>query len=299
MTVAITETTFEGTAAIELRTPALRLIAVSAVGPRIAFFGRPGGENLLLWRPGEFRRGAWDLLGGHRIWVTRPLADEAEETYLVDGAPCDVAVAADGFTLTSAIDAATRTRRGFTVRALDDDRLLVEGFVTNVGPMLYSGGVWGLTCTVPRAGTRYAVPLGDGSAWDAFPLVLFRTWAGGQGGGGFADPQFRVTDDLLVLSPSGVENKRMLAAPRGIVAMSDPARGVTFAKLTEYVRGGAYPLGANVAFYVGPGNFMVEMETMGPEATLKPGETLRHVETWLLRSGALPLDSAAELLGLF
>ncbi len=38
--------------AIELRTPALRVVALTAKGPRLAFWGRPGGDNLLLWKPG-------------------------------------------------------------------------------------------------------------------------------------------------------------------------------------------------------------------------------------------------------
>ena len=94
---------FGGLAAIELRTAKLRLVALTAKGPRLAFWGRPGGDNLLLWAPGKYRRGPWDLMGGHRLWVSRPGADEAEETYAADNRPCTVEVFANGFTVTRVI----------------------------------------------------------------------------------------------------------------------------------------------------------------------------------------------------
>ena len=229
--------------------------------------------------------------------MTRPGADECEETYSPDNAPAEVDLRGDGFTVTGAPDLVNSTRRGFSIRVLADDRLEVDNFVTNDSEMLYSGGVWALTCTVPAEGTRYGIPLGDGSEWDCFTMVSFREWAGHVGT--YSDSQISFTEDMLVLAPTGRENKRMLQAQRGIIAMSDPARGVTFAKRTGHVRGAQYPMGCNMAFYVGPENFMVEMETMGPEVTLRGGETAHNVETWVLADGADGLADAGGLVGLF
>lgn len=280
------KTKFNRLKAVELTTPALRLVAISEYGPRIAWFGRPEGDNLLLWVPKKYTRGDWDLRGGHRVWVTRPGGDECEDTYATDNEPCDVELTGDGFRLTGAENPTNRTRRGFAVKVLADDRLEATNFVTNTGDMLYSGGVWALTCTVPGKDTRYGIPIGDGANWDAFKLVMFRTWAG-HGQGGFNDPQISFTKDMLIVTPRGLENKRMVQSHRGLIAMSDPGRGLTFVKQVDYDPAGQYPLGTNIAFYIGPKNFMVEMETMGPERTLKPGETLNHRETWQLRSGAM------------
>jgi len=294
----LSRTTFEGEDAVELQTDALRLVAIQGFGPRIAFLGKPGGENVLLWQPGEYTRGEWDLRGGHRVWATRPLADECEDTYATDNGPCQLEVLPDGFRLTGQENAANCPRRGFSVRALADDTLEVDSFIINTGEMLYSGGVWALTCTVPTVDTRYAIPLGDGSEWDAFSMVLFRRW-GGHGAGGFGDSQIAIQDDLLVVTPQGIENKRMLQSRRGIMAMSDPTRGLTFAKRVDFDDGGSYPAGTNLAFYVGPDNFMVEMETMGPERTLRPGDSLHHVETWKFQDSAVSLDNAQPLVDLF
>ena len=289
---------FGGLAAIELRTARLRLVALTAKGPRLAFWGRPAGDNLLMWAPGKYGRGQWDLMGGHRLWVARPGADEAEETYSPDNRPCEVEVLANGFKVTAPVDPVLLTQRGIIVTALAADRISVEHFVINHSSMLWSGGLWALTCTVPGAGARYWIPLGDGSSWDYATMVTFRTWGGGHGGAGFGDEQFQLTDDALVLTPAGRENKRMLKADPGIIALHDPAQGLVFAKHTPYQPDGHYPLATNLAFYVGPKNFMVEMESMGPYVTLKPQQVLRHTETWVLQA-AKSAPTAKSLGGMF
>ncbi len=289
---------FEGLEAIELRTTALRLVAITARGPRVAFFGRPDGDNLLYWAPGKHRRGKWDLLGGHRLWATRPGADEAEETYAADNQPCEVETHARSITLTGAVDPVQRIQRGFKITLLESDCIAIDHFVRNESEMLWSGGLWALTCTVPTKETRYLVPLGDGSSWDSATMVGFRTWGGGHGGVGFDDPQFQFTQDAFVLHPAGRENKRMIRADAGIIALHDPAQRLVFAKQVDYQAAGNYPMGTNIALYVGPDNFMVEMETMGPVVTLKPGQVLAHRETWVLTT-AKAAPTSEKLRGLF
>jgi hypothetical protein len=294
----VSTTDFGGAQAVSLSNDALELIAVTDRGPRVASLSLTDGENLLLWSPGEYTRDDWDLMGGHRVWTTTPRADECENTYAADNAPCEVEMLDDGFRLTGAENKTNRTRRGMEVRLVGKDRLVVDNFLTNTGDMLVAGGIWALTCTVPSQQTRYAVPLGDGSSWDAATVVLFREWAG-HGQGGFADPQISFQDDLLLVDPRGVENKRAAQSHRGIIAMSDASRNVTFAKKMTYDPAGEYPMNCNIAFYIGPDNFMVEMETMGAERTLKPGQTLTHRETWLLREGAVDFTTGDALDELF
>jgi hypothetical protein len=288
---------FEGHAAMTLATRAMKLCIVTDAGPRIAFFGKPGGRNLLFWDRKGLGRGAWKLMGGHRVWATRPGADESEDAYRPDNEKCSAQRRGDSVTVISPADPALHVRRGMTVRVLSENRVEVENFIENQGPMLYSCGAWALTCTLPAAGTAYAIPLGDGSDWDCFKLVLFKTWAGHASG--FDDDQISFTPDLLVLRPKGRETKRMLQAPRGIIAMDAPDCDCTFAKRTGYDRSASYPLGCNVAFYVGPKNFMVEMETLGPEITLKSGERAVNRESWALADSALGVRDARKLIALF
>src|SRR4051794_23579176 len=83
----------DGHRALELIHARMRMIVVHDVGPRIAWFGRRDGDNLLFWdRANQHTRGAWHLRGGHRLWLTRPGADETEETYAPDERPCLVRI---------------------------------------------------------------------------------------------------------------------------------------------------------------------------------------------------------------
>ena len=296
--VSVRRIKFGGLAAVELKTAALRLVAITTKGPRIAYFGKADGANLLMWQPGKYFRGPWELMGGHRLWVSRPGADEAEETYAADNQPCTVELGKNGFTLTAPVDPVLLTQRGFTVTALAADRLHVDHFVINHSAMLWSGGLWSITCTLPGAATRYLVPLGDGSTWDYTTVIAIRTWGHDQGAKTFNDPRFEMTDDAFHLNPvSGLENKRMLKADPGIMAMHEPAQQVLFAVRAAYQPDGNYPLGTNLALYVGPKSFMVEMETMGPFVTLKPQQTLKHAETWVLCAAkSAPTAKALEAL---
>jgi hypothetical protein len=295
----------DGLPAVELTTPALRLVAVHGFGPRLAWFGRPGGDNLLLWddpakplyvraTPGK----DWKLRGGHRLWIHGgDGADENEATYRNDDAAGTCDVRADGFTVTSALDPETRLRRSMAVRCLADDRLEVVNTISNEGDMLAGVGPWCLTCTVPGPHTRYVIPLGDGTEWDSTTLTIFRCWAG-HGTRSFREEQFELTDDAYVLTPRGRETKRMVRAPRGVIAMTDPARAFTFAIRTAFDIDAPLPGTANIATYVGPGNFMVEMETMGPFVSLKPGRSAVHRQEWRLLGRAVEPTGAALLAAL-
>jgi hypothetical protein len=164
--------------------------------------------------------------------------------------------------------------------------------------MLYSASIWGLTCTLPEQKTKYGFAIGDGSEWDCFNYVVFKKW-GGHGQGGFDDPQFRIGKELLIVSPTGVENKRAIQSAKGIEAMDDPQRDFTFVKKHPFDPAGRYPMGANQAVYIGPRNFMVEMETMSAEVSLKPGAILSCREQWILTPHSVGLRSAARLEALF
>ena len=162
------ETTIGGKTGFEWNTARMRVGIVTDCGPRIAFLGRPDGANLLFQDTEGRGRGEWRVMGGHRVWPTRPGADESEDAYRPDNAPCDVTVEGDALTAVAPTDALLRIRRGISVRPLGDGSLSVDNFITNAGDMLYSGGVWALTCTDPAKGRRYGIPLGDGSCFGHF-----------------------------------------------------------------------------------------------------------------------------------
>jgi hypothetical protein len=283
--VNVRAVSFEGFAAIELRAGGLRLVIVHEVGPRIAWFGRDGGDNVLFWdRRGQHRRGDWRMFGGHRLWLTRPGADETEETYAPDGEPCRVRTSRGRVVVTAPADP-QRLARGLAIRARPGG-FEIEHRVENVGDMMWSGGIWALTCTAPSASTVYDIPLGDGTAWDVVTIVIPRSWGGGHTSR-VDDPQIQLGRDHLRLRVRGREAKRMIRAPQGVIAMSDRRRDLGFVKRAAFDRDGSYPLDTNLALYVAADRSFVEMETMGPTRALAPGAAISHTELWSLQ-GALP-----------
>ena len=282
--VKITAIVHAGLATIELIERRTRLMMVHELGPRIAWFGGLGLDNLLFWdNRGEHTRGPWRLLGGHRLWATRPDADESEEAYLPDNEPCRVRTLSDGVAVTAPADR-SRIEKTITIRARGSE-WLIEHRLRNAGDLLWSGGAWALTCTLPSRSTSYHVPLGvPDRGWDVFTMVIPRRW-GGTHTSRIADPQFQLGDDEIVIRARGAEAKRMMFAAPGTLRMHDPARGA-LTKRVAIAPGARYPMGTNLAVYLGAARFMAELETMGPIARLAPGESLRHVEHWTFRPPA-------------
>ncbi len=288
---------FDGLRALEITTAQRRVIVTTDLGPRIASFGRLEGENLFYWKVNDLGREGWRLLGGHRVWATRPMADESEDAYAADNGPCDVSEADGVVTVTGALHPFLKTRRGVTIRSVDECTFEVTSFIRNESSMLYSAGVWCPTCIVPRPGMTFGVPLGDrGLSWDVVKLVIPRTWADHTSL--VNDPQIRLEEEFMVVQPAGVEAKRSLWAPWGTIAMTWPERGLSFIKRTHSDPAGQYPLGCNLALYIGPGNFMVEMETYGEERTVMPGDTVVNVETWKLVDEVFDWQDPARLFSL-
>lgn len=292
------ETNFAGKKAIEIKTSFFRMIVITESGPRIAFFGKLNGENLFFWDDKNYSRGEWKLMGGHRIWATRPGADESEDAYRPDNFPCEIQNNRDSLTILGNNDQIFNTRRGINLKIENDNRVLVDNFVINTGDMLYSAGVWSLTCTNPKPSRKYGIPIGNGSEWDCFRFIIFRKWAGGHRCS-VNDPQITFTEDMLLINPKGIETKRMIESHSGIIAMDAPDQQTTFIKKVTYQPNANYPMGCNLAFYIGQENFMVEMETMGSEITLKPKDSVHSIETWVLTKKALGLDNSEKLLKIF
>ena len=267
--------------ALEISTADLRIVVVTSIGPRIAHFGQPGKPNLLYWKNNQLGREGWQLYGGHRVWVTRPGADESEDAYRPDNEPCEVVIQQDGVSITGPVDPVLRIQRGLHIREITSNTLEVTASIKNQGPMLYSGGVWSPTCIDPSGGKEFAVPLGDRrQTWDTITLVIPRSFAGHSSL--VNDPQVTFNEDFMIVRPVGVELKRMVRAPLGIVAMTWPTGHVSFIKHASFNALGQYPLQCNIAVYNGPENFMFEMETYGVEQPVQPGQTITNRETWVL-----------------
>src|SRR5688572_28276409 len=76
----------------------VELISVAEIGPRIISLRIGVGPNILFADPdGLFKRGDWNIWGGHRIWIS----PETEMSYHPDNQPCEVKIAGETLRLTA------------------------------------------------------------------------------------------------------------------------------------------------------------------------------------------------------
>lgn len=271
-------TVFDGLEAVTMYAGKWQLTAVCGAGPRIAFLGKAGGENLLHWDKAGMRRGDWNLMGGHRVWLCRPMADESEDTYAADNEPCRVEYEGDRVVLTAPVHPFTKLERSLGIRVLGDDCFEVVSAVRNTSGLVYSGAVWAPTCIQPE-GVVIRIPLGDPQAsWDAIKVVIPRKFAGNVIMA--EDSQVVFQGDTMVVTSEGRLTKRCVCAPQGKIIAEFPG-GVRFTKESEYVKDGAYPMGGcNLAVFIGQDNWMGELESYSVEQVLRPGEEMRLTEVW-------------------
>lgn len=281
--VQIEKVVFDGLEAVALVTACVKMVIVVECGPRIAYFGeKEEAKNLLYWDKAGAEHGTWRLMGGHRVWLTRPYADESEDTYAEDNAPCKLELGENRIRVTAPAHPFTKMERGMEIRVIDDQTFQVVNFVKNAGDLIYSGGVWSPTCINP-AGKVIRVPLGeDNVTWDLVKIVIPRIFAGNTVP--VNDPQVTFTEREMIVKSRGILTKRCVTAPQGKISMEWPEEGIVFEKCSRYIRDGKYPLdGCNIAVFIGQDNWMGELETFGREQGIRPGETIFNEEQWTLR----------------
>lgn len=277
MSCEINKVNYDGFDAVEVVTPVLKLVLIYEVGPRIAHFGKKDGENLLYWKKDEIARGEWKLYGGHRVWITRPFADESEDTYLPDNELCELTMGENWFEAISPMSPVNKLQKGMRVEVLSETDIKVTNFIINAGELIYSGAVWNPTCVVPD-GKKIVVPLGDDNAtWDVVKMVIPRVFAGNVTM--LEDSQITFEGNDMILRANGKCVKRVLQAKQGIVKLV--CDGYEFIKFSEYNKYKSYPFeGCNIAIFNGDGNFMAEMETFGHEGEISPGAKVENEEVW-------------------
>ena len=280
----INDVIFDGLKAREFLDDDWRMVVITRCGPRIAFLGRRDDSNILYWNPDGVTRGSWRLMGGHRVWLTRPMADESEDTYLDDNAGCAVEEIKNGIVVTAPAHPLNRLERGMRIEWLERGEYQVTNFVKNTGSLIYSGGVWSPTCINPD-GKVLRIPLGeDGASWDIVKIVIPRIFAGNAQR--LDDPQVRFEGNDMVVTPDNTLCKRCVCAPKGTLQMTWADKGIVFTKTSAYIHGGRYPLdGCNLAVFIGKDNWMAEMESFGVEQSIVPGQTISNIETWRLTCG--------------
>ncbi|MEO7600296.1 MAG: hypothetical protein ABIV50_15285, partial [Opitutus sp.] len=272
--------------ALKLATRAIELVVTTDVGPRVASLRSLAGKagNIFLELPAnEQRYHGYYLRGGHRLWHA---PEDIVRSYQPDDDPLVVKTLPRGVALTPPMETVTGLQKGMKVELLGERTVKVSHTLTNRGLWPVECAPWALTMF--RAGGYAVLPLlpkGDHAGGDLLPTYALVPWT-------FTDlslPVWQPRRDFIGVEVSKARQAQKLGITNYPGWSAYWLEGTTFVKYSPVIRGAAYPdLGS--CFEIFTNGAMVELETLGPLATLAPGRTTTHVEYWGVFDG-LPKPS--------
>jgi hypothetical protein len=261
------------------------LLVLTEVGPRILYCGFNGGENQLH----EFRDqarltgdGQYHSYAGHRLWVS----PEVERTYYPDNFPVQVMQLEKGVRFIAPVENAppgTGLQKEFEVRlAGEGTHVKLLHRITNRGSVPTEMAPWALT--VMEGGGRAILPLPPRQAMSKqhlLPEGVIGLWSYTD----LADTRWKFGTRYVQLTTETAPETRFREQMLGLYNPSGWAayfrNSHLFVKRATVEPGKTYPdFGCNFETYTEPG--FLELETLGPLRTLKPGESAEHIEHWWL-----------------
>ncbi|HUR37721.1 MAG TPA: hypothetical protein VM009_07880 [Terriglobales bacterium] len=277
-----------------LENAGIEVIVLADVGPRIIHLSLSGHENEfyeVAEDAGKSGGEAFRMYGGHRLWM----APEGASTAYPDNAPVSKQVHDDAATFIAEIET-TGVQKQIEVEVLADSKVRVSHFIANRSERPIHLAPWALT--VMRPGGCVIMPLPPGAPHGSEHLqsvasLALWSYTDLTAGCWQLGPQYLQFDQRLAAASRFGMQKLGLRNPAGWGAYLNG--GHLFIKAIAW-RESAYPdLGSNFETFAN--DKFIELETLGPEATLTPGQSTGHVEYWGLwkdvqasHEGFLPPD---------
>ncbi|MEK7742946.1 MAG: hypothetical protein AAB578_01040 [Elusimicrobiota bacterium] len=272
---------------IRLENEALEVEAATDFGPRILHLAARGMPYLLGFAPGARVKtpwGDWRPVGGHRLWLA---PEDRPRSYHPDDSPVRVRRTAREAVLTGASEAGTGLQKQMILR-LEPRRLEVRHRLLNRGRRPIDASAWALS--ICRPGSTGIVPREPWLDWGkevrpAGPIALWHYTDP-------ADPRFSFRREATLVradAANGSPTKLGFGNFQGWAACRSGSS--VFLKSFLFEPGARYPdFGSTTEVYT-KGGFL-ELETLGPIRTLRPGEAAEHIEWWHALEGIRGLPDA-------
>lgn len=265
---------------------ALELYVTVERGPRIIKLNLVGKENMMFNddtlaiyhdEPNlqdMFGKGArWNICGGHRFWVS---PEKHPETYYPDNDPVEYTVEGNVFTFYAPKQVFTGWQET-TIVTVDETaaKASVKHVLTNMSDRTQTGSIWGLNVT-DKGGKAYVKQATEDTGLLANRTLMLWPY------NVMTDKRFFMDDDYVGLAQ---DTEAALAFKIGVNNTNGVAvcanHGTALRITAPYIPGASYPdNGCSMEMY--SCNNFLEVETLSPLYTLKPGEACEHTETWEL-----------------
>lgn len=255
----------------------VEVVVTTDIGPRIARYAFTGGENILADLSGSIeKKTEWQPWGGHRLWIA---PEDRVRSYGPDNGPIAHVREGNRVRLTQPVEPGTQIQKEIVVTVeASGTGVTVEHRLTNRGSARTELAPWALTI-MNGGGTAILPQEPYRSHQDALlPARALVLWHYTD----LSDPRFQHGPRFLRLSTDAARSEPQKVGASNKAGWAAYARqGTLFVKRIPWKEGASYPdYGSNTELFTQAS--FIEVESLGPLQTLKPGETATHTERWFL-----------------
>jgi hypothetical protein len=278
---------------VRLANRRIELVATLDVGPRIIHLAVPGGRNVMKNYPGQLGKAgerAWQIRGGHRLWFA---PEDPVATYFPDNGPVACrALPGGGVRLRPAPETPNGIQKEIDIY-LDANaaRVRLVHRIRNVGRKGVRLAAWALSVMAPGGTAIIGLPPRGSHPKDLLPNQSLVLWPYTD----LADPRVTFGTRVILVAQNPRARKPFklgLSNPEGWVAYA--VHGCLFVKRFAYCPRSCYPdMGCNTELFTNAD--MLEVESLGPLATLAAGRQIEHVEQWRLLAGVPAIRTEADV----
>lgn len=257
----------------------VELLVTGDVGPRVLRYGFIGGQNLFKEFPEQLGRSGEDAFqarGGHRLWKA---PEDLATTWTADNQPVEIHPYSDGLTAIAPVESASGLQKEIEIRlAASGSGVTLTHRITNRSAQDQVFAPWALTVMAPGGMAIAGFPARTeypGNLQPTNPLVMW-------GYTDLSDARWRFLHKYIALRQDVSRSN-----PQKIGLFSEHTwacyllNSELFLKRTHANASATYPdFGCSLEMFTN--EEILEIETLGPMRTLRPGESLQHVERWSL-----------------
>ncbi len=264
----------------------MELYVTIDIGPRIIKLNLKGKENMMFNDTEHkifhneknlqdmFGEGkAWYIHGGHRFWVS---PEKHPETYYPDNEPVAYEMAGNVFTFYAPKEIFTGWQKTIVITVDENEaKATVKHILTNMSDRTQKAAVWGLNVT-DKGGKAFVKQATEDTGLLANRTLMLWPY------NVMTDNRFYMDDEFVGLAQDVNAEKPFKIGTNNTPGVAVCVNhGTAFKVEWEHIKGMEYPdNGCSMEMY--SCDSFLEVETLSPLYTLKPGETCKHVEKWEL-----------------
>ena len=278
--VTISSTRFlDRTNVIRIANPLIELLVSIDFGPRVLFFGTPGGVNQFFLRPQDLLNDQPDqfhFFGGHRLWAA---PEDSIKTYIPDNEPIDWHQQENTLSVHQPARGKHLLAKSLSITM---DPLLPQVTIThtlrNASDQVLRFAPWALTQMAPGGMAIMPLPARGKHSENLLPTASLVLWPYTD----LSDPRWCWGFEFIRAQqdPERTQSLKFgMASNLGWLAYAN--HNQLFFKQSQVAEGRKYP-DRGTAIQVFVDDAMLELETLGPLENVHPGHALEHIETWHL-----------------